>query len=332
MEAVKRPQLPKVQRKKRQKLDDSLSEKQKNHVRRSNNRKAAQNLRNRKKNYEETLVNRADELREENMELEGRVRELATFQEDLRNKIRIISSVVEKVQQMDQQQQQQQQDAAVGAQAASPASSMPSPVPQQFEESVVMSPSDTLDLNFSLMEDPFGLVPLAEDSLNGPVDDVLCKNPLTPPLAPEFDRPVSGQGLSDPGILVPQQEDMTGSESSLESAAFKRTPLPSEFQNLSTLCCILGITSFLQPQQDRPVTPSSLPSGTSPVLQGPTLEFGLQQPSTTGPSQRTTSTGFLDPLLDEVGLPPQPFLPPQRGLSPTVPQMCQGPACLPCSA
>lgn len=325
-DAVKRPQLPKVQRKKRQKLDDSLNEREKNLVRRNNNRQAAQNLRNRKRNYEESLVKQSDQLREENIELEGRVRELATLQEDLRNKIRIISSVVERVQEMEQQQQKQQ---PLDFGAASSPTSMPSPVPQQYDDVLASSPSDTLDLNFSLMEDPLGLVPLATDAMHTPVDDASLKETLGPDAARAFNFQPASQSLEEPKMLVPQQGSMNGSESSLESAAFKGTPLPSEFQNLSALCCILGITSFLQPQADRPVTPSSLPSATSPMLQGPTSEPGLQPPSTTAPSLRTTNTGFLDPLLDEGGVPPhpQPFLVPQLD-----PHLCQGPACLPCGA
>merc|ERR1712093_479672 len=86
------------------------------------------------------------------------------------------------------------------------------------------------------------------------------------------------------------------SEAAFESAAFKRTPLPSELQNLSALCCILGITSFLSPPgQSQPW--SSTPSGTSPTLEAHPSGFGLPAPSLGGPAPSTTSTGSSNPLL-----------------------------------
>lgn len=292
--AVKRPQLPKAIRKKRQKLDERLSERQKTHVRRNNNRQAAQNLRNRKRGYEDTLLQRAEDLREENASLDGRVRELTIAQEDLRNKLRIIAAVVAKVRTMEQQQEEEK-EMERSKSLVNLAGEPPSPVPQQRDAALLLpSPTCSLDLSLDFSEgDPFGLVPLADDGCGGggpPLDDSLAPAASYPPIV--------GPSVCGREDDVPQhQVDTSTSEASLESAAFKRSPLPSGPQNLSALCCMLGITSFLNPMPGRSAPSSSLPSATSPLLDAPPSEFGLPQPSVMAPSQHTIDTGFLDPLL-----------------------------------
>ena len=81
------PSPTKKTRRKRTKVPEELTDDQKDEWRKRNNKEAAQDLRNRRKQYEDDLTARADRLESENRGLELHANRLETEQEMLRQKI-----------------------------------------------------------------------------------------------------------------------------------------------------------------------------------------------------------------------------------------------------
>jgi hypothetical protein len=81
------PSPTKKNRRKRQQVPDNLTSEQKEEWRKRNNKEAAQDLRNRRKQYEDDLTARADRLESENRGLELHASRLESDQEALRQKI-----------------------------------------------------------------------------------------------------------------------------------------------------------------------------------------------------------------------------------------------------
>lgn len=81
------PSPTKKTRRKRTKVPDNMTEEQKEEWRKRNNKEAAQDLRNRRKQYEDELTARASRLEEENRALELHASRLESEQASLRQKI-----------------------------------------------------------------------------------------------------------------------------------------------------------------------------------------------------------------------------------------------------
>jgi len=206
------PSMPRVARKKRQKMDDRLSEREKDHARRSNNRSAAQKLRDRKKTYEQDLEHQETVLQEERTELTVRDRELTVENQELRHKVRIMSAIIDQVRRMQAETTADTQPGTAGVEGAMDVgdgavdmmettpdgvdavggtleevaenqASLPSPVPDTSVEA-------PLDLGVDLLADaPFDLVPVPVADKMDPVMDV------------KVDQAMSLGGAADAGVM-----------------------------------------------------------------------------------------------------------------------------------
>lgn len=94
MDVVLPPPPTKTTRRRRTKVPENLSEAEKEEWRKKNNKLAAQDLRNRKKQYEETLEKQKTELDRENQQLQERARQLEAEQQSLKNRLALMSEVL----------------------------------------------------------------------------------------------------------------------------------------------------------------------------------------------------------------------------------------------
>jgi len=353
--------LPKVKRKKRVKIDTALSEKGKSKVRRGNNRQAAQNLRDRKRQYEEGLAQQARDLEMDNLRLEARVKELSVTQSDYKNKIHIFTSVIKKVgeiqaqqQQEDEQEQgqkqqqeeqlQQQQDQSLSQCDGSQSPlDMPSPVPQSSDMEGVELPSPTVDAHIGydlfgssskdVMTDLSGIMKVDED-LFPSNQSLYSMYEAQPPLTQKMFNgdEAYGRDWSIPEQTVftneePMHRDMQVSENneaSFKSAALKREPLPSELPNLSYAYFMMGVASFLQsPLGSSPSSPTSLetPLTSSQSLDALPFAGGRTTQSSEAQNVSAQDTAQLQRLLALVDPSSTSFNPPLMHPKPFEPQV-----------
>lgn len=278
-----RPSLPKVKRKKRQKLDDGLTERQKSRVRRSNNRNAAQNLRDRKKDYETELETSRHSLELENERLKGRLETLQHFGGDLKHKIRVMSAVLDKMAEMEGDQgvlRQLDAETSSSLQTVADESSVNTSALQPEETFSLVPlmtasmPAEIKDISPTCETGSFILPSsMGEDGQwEVPTNEILDTSSPSSCVVPQMSPAQFRQDASD--ITMDTAPDLGGrsvsesiGETSFESAELKPSSLPSEIHPLSYMLYLLGLSTFVQPEGPTSSDSKTLSTVSSPVPQ-----------------------------------------------------------------